>query len=203
VERTDLGRIMAFTDGVMAVAITLLVLNLEVPTVAADELTDALVDLIPSLVAYLLAFALVGRFWIIHHRLFETLRAFDSTLMTLNLAFLTLIVLVPFSTNLFDKYTDEPIASAVLGATLGLAALTHWLTVAYTLRRGLVHEHHRASNEPLITPVGLGFTALFLLSVPVAFLSPTVAALMWASTILLHYPLGRMGAGPQDGARGS
>jgi uncharacterized membrane protein len=192
VERTDLGRIMAFTDGVMAVAITLLVLNLEVPTVPGGELNDALVDLIPSVIAYLLAFALVGRFWVIHHRLFETLRAFDSTLMTLNLAFLTLIVLVPFSTALFDKYTDEPIASAVLGATLGLAALAHWLSVVYTLRRGLVHEHHRSTNEPLASPVGLGFTLLFLLSVPVAFLSPTVAALMWAATIFLHYPLGRM-----------
>jgi uncharacterized membrane protein len=194
VERTDLGRIEAFTDGVMAVAITLLVLNLEVPSVPGEELGDALVDLIPSLIAYLLSFVLVGRFWIIHHRLFETLRAFDSRLMTLNLAFLTLIVLVPFATELFDRYTQEPIATAVLGGTLGLAALTHWLAVAYTLRRGLVHEERRAANEPFASPVGLGVTALFLLSVPMAFLSPTVAALMWVATILLHYPLGRMGA---------
>jgi uncharacterized membrane protein len=192
VERTDLGRIVAFTDGVMAVAITLLVLNLEVPTVPGDELNDALVDLIPSLIAYLLSFALVGRFWVIHHRLFETLRAFDSRLMTLNLTFLTLIALVPFSTALFDKYTQEPIAVAVLGATLGLAALTHWLAVAYTLRHGLVHEQHRQTTEPLVSPLGLGFTLLFLFSVPVAFLSPTAATLMWVATIFLHYPLGRM-----------
>jgi uncharacterized membrane protein len=191
VERTDLGRIMAFTDGVMAVAITLLVLNLEVPDVPGAELGDALVDLIPSLVSYLLAFALVGRFWIIHHRLFETLRAFDSRLMVLNLAFLTLIVLVPFATALYDKYTDEPLAVAVLAATLGLAALSHWLAVAYTLRRGLVHEHHRAVTEPLVSPIGLGFTALFLLSIPVAFISTTAAALMWVATMALHFPLGR------------
>lgn len=191
-ERTDLGRIVAFTDGVMAVAITLLVLNLEVPSVPGDELNEALVDLIPSLIAYLLSFALVGRFWVIHHRLFETLRAFDSRLMTLNLMFLTLIALVPFSTDLFDQYTQEPIAAAVLGATLGLAALTHWLSVGYTLRQGLVHEEHRPTTEPFASPIGLGFTLLFLLSVPVAFLSPTAAALMWASTTLLHYPLGRM-----------
>jgi uncharacterized membrane protein len=192
VERTDLGRIMAFTDGVMAVAITLLVLNLEVPTVPRDELAEALGDLFPSLVAYLLAFALVGRFWVIHHRLFETLRAFDSRLMTLNLAFLALIVLIPFATELFDRYTQEPIAAAALGATLGLAALTHWLAVVYTLRRGMVHEQHRPASEPFASLLGLGFTLVFLLSVPVAFLSPTVAALMWAGTILLHRPLGRM-----------
>jgi uncharacterized membrane protein len=194
VERTDLGRIMAFTDGVMAVAITLLVLNLEVPSVPGDELDDALVDLVPSLIAYLLSFALVGRFWIIHHRLFETLRAFDSRLMTLNLAFLALIVLMPFAADLYDQYTQEPIAAAVLGATLGLAALAHWSAVAYTLRHGLIHERHRPATEPFVSPVGLGFTLLFLLSVPVAFLSPTAAALMWTATILLHYPLGRMTA---------
>jgi uncharacterized membrane protein len=67
-ERTDLGRIMAFTDGVMAVAITLLVLTLEVLRVPASELNDAGADLLPSLLAYLLAFALVGRFWIVHYR---------------------------------------------------------------------------------------------------------------------------------------
>jgi uncharacterized membrane protein len=192
VERTDLGRIAAFTDGVMAVAITLLVLNLEVPRVPDGELDDALVDLIPSLIAYVLAFALVGRFWIIHHRLFETLRAFDATLMTLNLAFLSLIALVPFATDLFDRYTQEPLGVAVLGATLGLAALTHWLATAYTLRRGLVHERHREASAPFASAVGLGFTLLFLLSVPVAFLSPFVATLMWVATIFLHYPLGRM-----------
>jgi uncharacterized membrane protein len=192
VERTDLGRIMAFTDGVMAVAITLLVLNLEVPRVPGDELDDALVDLFPSLIAYLLSFALVGRFWIIHHRLFETLRGFDARVMTLNLTFLALIVLVPFATELFDRYTKEPIAAAVLGATLGLAALTHWSTVVYTLRHGFVHDEHRPAAEPFASPVALGFTLMFLLSVPVAFLSTTAAALLWTATILLHYPLGRM-----------
>jgi uncharacterized membrane protein len=92
--------------------------------------------------------------------------------MTLNLAFLALIVLIPFATELFDRYTQEPIAAAVLGATLGLAALTHWLAVVYTLRRGLVHEQHRPASEPFASPLGLGFTLVFLLSVPVAFLSP-------------------------------
>jgi uncharacterized membrane protein len=78
VERTDLGRIMAFTDGVMAVAITLLVLNIEVPDVSGRKaLEDELVDLLPSVGAQLLSFALVGRFWVVHHNLFECLRAFD------------------------------------------------------------------------------------------------------------------------------
>lgn len=192
-ERTDLGRIMAFTDGVMAVAITLLVLNLEVPRLTAgEELGDALVDLLPSLGAYALAFALVGRFWVIHHNLFEKLRGFDRTLMTLNLLFLALIVLVPFSAELYDRYTSRPLAAAVLGGTLGLAALVHGSMTAHVLRRGFVHEHHREETEPAVT-VGLGLTTVFLLSVPAAFLSVHIAEALWISTVVLRYPLRRLG----------
>jgi uncharacterized membrane protein len=185
---------MAFTDGVMAVAITLLVLNVDVPRVPRDELDDALSDLIPSLISYLLAFALVGRHWIVHHRFFETLRDFDGILMALNLTFLALIVLVPFGTELFDRYTDEPEAVAVFGAIMGLAALINWTMVVYTLRRGYVHDIHRARTEQWGSAAGLGFTVLFLGSVPVAFLSPLAATLMWVVTLFLHYPLGTMRA---------
>jgi uncharacterized membrane protein len=191
--RRDLGRIGAFTDGVMAVAITLLVLNLEVPTLEPGEsLGEALVDLLPSLGAYLLAFALVGRFWVLHHALFERLRDFDRTLMTLNLGFLALIALVPFSSNLYDTYNEEGLAAAVLGATLGLAALVHWAMNAYVLRHGFVREEHR---EDTVSgkPIGLGFSAIFLLSVPAAFVNVHVAEALWISTIVLRYPLRRLG----------
>src|SRR4051794_29470525 len=110
----------------MAVAITLLVLNIEVPTLKhGQSLADALVDLLPSLGAFTLAFALVGRFWVIHHNLFEKLRGFDQALMMLNLAFLATIVLIPFSSELYDTYTKDGIAAAVLGANLALAAGVH------------------------------------------------------------------------------
>jgi uncharacterized membrane protein len=127
----------------------------------------------------------------VHHRLFETLRAFDGRLMTLNLAFLALIVLVPFGTELYDRYSGEPVAAAVFGAIMGLAALTHWSMSAHTLSRGYVDESARAERLPLARPADLGLTALFLVSVPLAFLSTTVAALVWTATILLHLPLAR------------
>ena len=189
----DLGRIGAFTDGVMAVAITLLVLNVDVPRLKPDEqLGDALVDLLPSLGAYALAFALVGRFWVLHHNLFEKLTGFDPTLMVLNLLFLSLIVLVPFSTELYDVYTSRPLAAAVLGGTLGLAALVNGVMTLHVLRRGLIHEHHRAETEPGVT-VGLGLTLVFLVSVPAAFLSVHIAEALWISTVVLRYPLRRLG----------
>jgi uncharacterized membrane protein len=191
-DRQDLSRIAAFSDGVMAVAITLLVLNIEPPTVSNDDLPDALVDLIPSLGAYVLSFALVGRYWVIHHGLFATFVRFDGLLLALNLAFLSLIALVPFATNLIDDYSTVPVAAACFGAVLGLAALVHWLMTVHALRAGLVHEKVRAKPASLGSTVALGFALMFFLSVPVAFLSPTIAWLMWASLLVLRYPLRRV-----------
>jgi uncharacterized membrane protein len=186
-----LARIGAFSDGVMAVAITLLVLNIQVPTLDHGQtLGNALVDLLPSLGAFALSFALVGRFWVIHHNLFEKLRDFDSTLMLLNLAFLALIVLIPFSAELYDTYTDQGLAAAVLGANLGLAALAHSAMTAHVLRSGLIHDERRAETQPT---VGLGITAAFALSVPAAFLSVHVAEALWISTVVVRYPLRRLG----------
>lgn len=115
----DLGRIVAFTDGVMAVAITLLVLNIDVPNVKRDDLGAALVDLLPSLAAYVFSFALVGRFWVVHHSLFERLRAFDATLMALNLLFLAAIALIPFATDLLDEYSQESMRRRFLARCSG------------------------------------------------------------------------------------
>jgi uncharacterized membrane protein len=199
-ERMDLGRIVAFTDGVMAVAITLLVLNIDVPDLPSgreSELADKLFDLLPSLGAYALAFALVGRYWTIHHRLFENLRAFDGVLMTLNLVFLALIALVPFSAELIDKYREEPIAAAVFGATLGFAALVHWAMVRHVLNREFVREHERLPSEPFGGAIALTLAVVFFLSVPAAFVSTLLAEALWLSTIVLRYPLHRVGRRPR------
>jgi uncharacterized membrane protein len=190
----DLGRIAAFTDGVMAVAITLLVLNVEVPQLEPGHgLGDALVDeVLPSLSAYALAFALVGRFWVLHHNLFEKIHSFDRTLMALNLLFLGLVVLMPFSAQLYDVYTSRPLAAAVFGLTLGLVGLVNGLMTSHVLRQGFVHKHRHEETAASV-PVGRGLTLVFFLSVPAAFLSVHLAELLWVSTVVLRYPLRRLG----------
>lgn len=191
-ERTDLGRIISFSDGVMAVAITLLVLNLDVPKGAGDQLGEELVDLLPSIAAYVLSFMLVGRFWVIHHNVFASLCKFDGPLMALNLLFLATIAIVPFSTDLYDKYNQEPLAVALFGFVMSLAALTNWSMIAYSLRHGFVHDHHREATEPFGSPVALGFSGIFLVSIPIAFISVLAAQAIWISTIVLRYPLRRL-----------
>ena len=159
--------------------------------------TDVLgLNRVTSVIGYglggFLSFALIGRFWVIHHNLFETLRRFDGTLMGLNLLFLAAIAIVPFSTDVYDRYTSEPLAVALFGAVMSIAALTHWLMTAYTLRRGFVHEHRVGDTAPFGSALALGFTGIFLVSVPVAFVSVDLAQAIWISTIVLRYPLRRL-----------
>jgi uncharacterized membrane protein len=187
-DRTDFGRIVAFTDGVMAVAITLLVLNLDVPEVRPDELDEALRELDSSLFAYVLTFALLGRFWVIHHNLFETLERFDGQMMVLNLVFLMLIALMPFGMDLVDSYPDTSIAIATFAVILSLTSFTHWTMAAHALRSDFVHAQ-RVRDTRRRSVISLGVPAVFLMSVPVAFVSPVAAQLMWAATIMLRGPL--------------
>ena len=185
----DLSRIAAFSDGVMAVAITLLVLNIETPTVAEEDLGQALVDLIPSLLAYVLSFALIGRYWYIHHQLFSKFVRFDGRLIALNLLFLMLIALMPFATDLYDAYTDAPLAAAVFASSLAVAAFVHWAMARHAIKAGLVRTDEERQELAFGGAVALGFGAVFLLSVPVAFVDTTPAWIMWASLLVLRYPL--------------
>ena len=94
----DLDRTTAFSDGVIAIAITLLVLSIDVPDLADNQhekLGQALWGLREQFAIYALSFWVIARYWLMHHRLFGELRSLNGRLITLNLAFLALIALVP------------------------------------------------------------------------------------------------------------
>lgn len=180
----EFTRIVAFSDGVIAIAITLLVLNLDVPDVAGADLAGALGDQWRQYLAFALSFALIGRFWILHHRAFALIERFDGTLMTLNLVFLALIVLMPFATDLVAEYGDEPMAVVVYAAVVGLASAGSWLMIRHSARRG----HVRPAMQPYAAAWGswrgLGPAAVFLVSIPVALVSGEAAFFVWLLTFL-------------------
>jgi uncharacterized membrane protein len=191
-ERTDLGRIAAFTDGVLAVAITLLVLNIDVPDVSEGELRDALIDLLPSIYIYVLSFAVIGRFWVIHHNLFETLVRFDGMLMFLNLVFLLLVALLPFATDLLGEYPDSGLATASFSVSVALASLAHWAMSTYSVRRGFVHERHRTSYTGRRAISALAIGVIFFVAAPLAFVATEIPHVLWIATFLVRYPLRRL-----------
>jgi uncharacterized membrane protein len=174
----EFSRIVAFSDGVFAIAITLLVLNLEVPEhIPGDDLTDALWDQRQDLLAYALSFAVIGRFWIVHHRFFTDVTGFDGRLLALNLFYLAWIVLIPFSSEILGDHAGD--TGAVVVYAVNLAAVT-------LIGRAMFDDARRAglaspSEEAVREGQGRAFltAAVFLASIPVAFIEPHLAPWLW------------------------
>ena len=109
-EEKETGRLEAFSDGVFAVAITLLVLNLHLPgaSLSDGDLGGQIFAQWPTFAAFVTSFATIGIMWINHHRLFTHIKRVDTPLMLLNLLLLMMIVFVPFPTALLAEYTVQP-----------------------------------------------------------------------------------------------
>lgn len=102
-----IGRVEAFSDGVIAVAITLLVLDLRVPEPdGSEDLAARLLNLWPNYLAYGISFLAIGIMWINHHAALRRLKSVDHAVLVVNLLLLMCIVALPFSTSLFATYLD-------------------------------------------------------------------------------------------------
>lgn len=175
----ELDRVNAFSDGVFAFAITLLVINLEVPESLGDgTLWEALKSLDGDFQAYLISFAVVGSFWYGHHKVFSLLDRSDGRLILFNFLLLAVIVLMPFTTDLIGTYGDEATAAAVYAANLGIAALADGLIEIVAVRRRLAPPGALPSERAL-TLAAIFRSGVFFLSIPLAFVSVTAAMLSW------------------------
>jgi uncharacterized membrane protein len=132
------NRLEAFSDGVFAVAITLLIFNVQVPRVADAEVGRALLALWPSYASYVVSFLTIGIIWVNHHGLFHRVRRIDRNLLFLNLALLMVVAFLPFPTALLGEHVlgqqAASIAAVVYGATmvlLSLAFLAIWAYVSF------------------------------------------------------------------------
>jgi uncharacterized membrane protein len=180
----ELDRLNAFSDGVFAVAITLLVLNIETPKVDEDDLWSALSDLGGDLYAYFLAFAIIGMFWYGHAAMLSHLERTSGRLMVVNLFLLSTIALLPFSTSLIGGYGDSELATCVFALNLGVAATADSLMDQVAMRE----ELYVPGEEPdrrILSIEGILRPLVFLISVPLAFVDTTVAEVFWLTLFIL------------------
>ena len=180
------GRTEAFSDGVFAIAATLLVLDLKVPGVEGGGLLETLFGAWPSYAAYAVSFLTIGIIWVNHHAIFERLQSVDRTLQFLNLLLLMAVAAIPFPTALLSEYLqaghDENLAAAVYGATMAVMGLTFGGIWAYAAARNpeLLHERidpHRARSS-LLRFAGGG--PLYLLAIGVSLLSARLGLALYA-----------------------
>jgi uncharacterized membrane protein len=144
----DKSRVEAFSDGVIAVAITLLVLDIHVPDPhAPDSLARQLTDQWPNYAAYVISFLTIGVIWINHHAMLRRLVSVDHSILMLNVLLLMAIVVLPFSTALMAEYLTSPsgarLAAAVYGGAFLLMSLVFVLVQRHILvnRAHLLHRH--------------------------------------------------------------
>jgi uncharacterized membrane protein len=180
-ERFDSARMEALSDGVIAIAITLLVLEISVPADAHDDLLDGILDQWPSYLAYVTSFLTTGAAWFVHHHIFLRMGHADRTLAQLNLLFLMVVAFLPFPTTLLASAVHDADAerTAVLfyGGVLVivlllLAAMARYVANHPALLDDPVHAPELQALAVRLTP-GFGIYALVF---ALAVVAPRVAA---------------------------
>ncbi len=135
-ERWSTGRVEAFSDGVFAIAITLLVLEIGIDPDAFEEPWHALAAEWPSYLAYVTSFLTIGSVWLAHHRLFDRIETVDATMMRLNLLLLMTVSFLPFPTALVAEALGESRTSERAAVVVyGLVAVAIELLLAALMRR--------------------------------------------------------------------
>ncbi|HTR75157.1 MAG TPA: TMEM175 family protein [Solirubrobacterales bacterium] len=174
----EFSRIVAFSDGVFSIAITLLVLGISIePGIPHQKLAHELWEEREALLAYAISFAVIARFWIVHHSFFSEVKAFDNKLIALNMFYLGWLVLIPFSSQVLGEYGGQLPAVVVYSANLaGVVLIGQWMN--WDARRaGLATIDAETASESLFR--SLFIAGVFLLSIAVAFIDASIAPYCW------------------------
>lgn len=182
-----IDRLLALTDGVVAIALTLLVLQLQVPardTIdnarSASELWKALGVDGGELTSYLVSFVVIAQFWLVHHRILRTMRGHSEGLAWRNFAFLLTLTLMPFTSELMGRYSDNPLAITLFGINLvAISLTTQWIYI-YAAGHDLLSDARRSHYEERVGQVRALLTiAVTSLALVVAWTDTGAARYVW------------------------
>ena len=205
----DRGRLEAFSDGVFAVAITLLVLNLAVAGPGRlphlnPPLLQQLGRLWPALAAYVVSFFMIGIIWVNHHVLIRSIKTVDRTLLFLNLLLLMFVVLIPFAAATVADYglsnsKDGRVAMVLYGAvflgmSVGFGAIFEWTLHGDRVYQPVPPERHWAARARFV-----GGGAVYVLAIVVALFN-AVAAFVIIALVAVYYIVERTPSAPADPA---
>jgi uncharacterized membrane protein len=197
----DRSRLEAFSDGVIAVAITLLALNLTVAGPGhGSSLAQQLHDKWPAFVAYLISFFTIGIIWVNHHALVRTIKTVDRTLLFLNLVLLLFVVAIPFATATVADYLSVPnddtpgammlYGGVFLGMSAGFGAIFEWTLHGQRAYQPLPAEQHWAARRRFV-----GGGLVYAVAIVVAYFS-AVASFVIIGLVAVYYIFERTPASP-------
>lgn len=175
----NLERLIFLVDGVFAITITLLVLELRLPEDSSD-LSRSLLALMPRLYIYFIAFYSIANHWVVHQRMFRHITRADTTMLWLTILGLLFITLIPASTAIVGRFPNESLAAACFSANSFLQALSGWLFWNYVAKHQ--KEFASESNPHLLgitSQVWFIITLGWLVSILLGFLNVLVAYAAW------------------------
>jgi uncharacterized membrane protein len=181
------SRLEAFSDGVFAIAITLLVLEIPVPDVERGGLAEALLDQWPSYAAYVVSFATIGIIWTNHHAVFGYVTRSDRGLLFLNLLLLLSVTLIPWPTALLAEYMragggDERTAALVYALTMTLMGVSFGSLWLYITRRAEIGDARSRTRRFVIgAPIYALSIGLALISAPACLVVNALLAVFYAA----------------------
>lgn len=183
----EFNRVIALTDGIYAVAMTLLVVSIGIPRVDPDDLTAELLSAHGQVLTFFISVAVIGFYWLSNHHFVRHLRGIDPTYAGLNVIYLTLIAFLPLPTALLDRYSHEPITVVLYGANLLLISLMELALFSRARRQGLFSSAPPERAVRYSVLIVLIPVLVFALAIPVGLLSsPTYTLAIW---VLLNFPL--------------
>ena len=185
------GRLLAFTDGVFAIIITILVLELKVPDLSSGQsLREALSDIRPTFVAFIISFLLVGMYWTWHRSAFAQVRYIDLNTVWLNLLFLLPVTVIPFAASVLGEYPSESSALHLYGVVLIVATLFRVVLNSYLRRHpGLLWQAPSREARRLGTVLAAAPLVVYAVAVAIADWVPTLSLLLYFSMPLLYFGL--------------
>ena len=176
--KLPLGRIEAFSDGIFAVAATLLVMDLKAIQLPAHpdalDLGRALVAALPQFFSWMISFVIVAKFWLNHHHLLQLAGHADYGMVWINSIFLMFQSLVPFPTALMGQYPDNPLAVGLFGVTMAFNTLIFMYLYAYILRR-TARPEMLALEDPLVLRKSWVGPICYLAGAGLAWVHPALA----------------------------
>ena len=177
------GRLEAFSDGVIAILITIMVLELHVP---ASHAPAALIGLWPVFLSYLLSYLVIAIYWVNHHGLFHRCREVNNVVLWTNMTFLLCISLIPFATAYMGENRFTPFSTALYAATLLLAGVS-FVPMRQAVERQLAHD-------PDYRPIGRRAAiknyvsiALYLAGIPLAYVHPAITMLLCFAVSAIYF----------------
>jgi TMEM175 potassium channel family protein len=188
-ETLEFERVAFFSDAIFAIAMTLLVVGLDPPDIADQvsnrELWDALDDMSPQLLMFFISFAVLGSFWLTHHRYVGRLAGVDHRATLVNLVYLAFIAFLPFPSAMLGQYSNNSVGVAVYATCIALIATLSWLLTEVATRHGLFRRPPPPDVIAWQRIVPLVPAAYFLASIPLAVFAPATALYSW----ILLFPL--------------